>query len=208
LSGVNLFSGVVPVLTALLLSEEGPRELDLFALWRRIHKRGALVAEARRRLAAHAGAGRLVCKKCRLPVQARLFEHRDWRFVHARPQDACDLEGCELVKWELGRELVRRHAPELEVLTFEARLPGPHREVLWAPALARIRGLERVYEIWEEGREPLEDAQHRTRLHERMGRQVFWVILEAPSHSAIERWLHREGRPHYRAFVHSEMDSL
>ena len=78
------------MLTALFLSDEGPRELDLFDLWRRIHGKG------------------------------------------------------ELVKWELGRELVRRHAPELEVLTFEARLPGPHREVLWAPALARIRSLERV----------------------------------------------------------------
>ena len=197
------------MLTALLLSERGPREVDLFALWRRIHGRGGLVAEARRRLAAHAGAGRLVCKKCRRPVQARLFEHRAWRFVHAR--DACDLEGSEargLVKWELGRELVRRHAPELERLAFEIRLPGPHREVLWAPVLARVRGLERVYEIWEEGREPLEDARHRTRLHERMGRQVFWVILEAPSHSAIERWLHREARPHYRAYVETGMEPL
>ena len=199
------------MLSALVRTGENPREVDLFDLWRRIHRNGALVAEARRRLAAHAGAGRLACKRCGRPVQPRLFEHRAWRFVHARPQDACDLEGSEvrdLVKWELGRELLRRHGPELERLAFEVRLSGPHREVLWAPVLARLQGLERVYELWEEGREPLEDAQHRTRLHERMGRQVFWVIVEAPPHSAIQRWLYREARPHYTVFVHAEAEPL
>jgi len=60
--------------------------------------------------------------------------------------------------------------------------------------------------VWEEGREPLEDARWRTRLHERMGREVVWVLLRADPHGPLIRWLHDEARPYHIAVVEYDFE--
>ena len=197
------------MLTAILKAPGDERLVDLFDVRRRLARNPEKTARARARLLAHAEAGRLFCRACKRPVLPRLGDFHPWRFVHSGPAEKCLLEGSTartLVQWKLGEELLARYRKRLAGLAFDEPLPGPRGEALWAPVLARLDGLERVYDIWEEDREPLEDARWRTRLHERAGREVVWVLLRTDPHGPFLGWLHDEARPYYTAVVEYDFE--
>ena len=176
---------------------KGTREVDLTAL------REAGRAQTRRVLVALSRKKRLRCPACKALVRAELGDLGPWRFSHAAPSVNCPLEASrrrDLVVHALVEELLRSGH---ERLMADVSLPGPRGEVLWTPLAARRKGIVRVFDIWEEA-EPLEDAQHRTRLHEAMGREVVWVLLGADPHGAFIRWLYDEARAHYVAVVEAE----
>ena len=160
-------------------------------------------ARVRRVLLAATRQKRLRCPACKALVRAELGDLGPWRFSHATPPVNCPLEAFrrrDLVVHALVEELLRSGH---ERVMADVSLPGPRGEVLWAPLAARRKGLVRVFDVWEEA-EPLEDAQYRTRLHEAMGREVVWVLLQADPHGSFVRWLYDQARAHYVAVVEAE----
>jgi len=190
------------VVTALLKTPSGSRRLDLFALKQEAGHNPRRLAAIRERLLDHARAGALFCPACGGPVQPQLGDLGPWRFVHAKPSSNCPLASSrvrDLTKHALADELTRRYGGRVKRLRIDVPLPTRHGQVLWTPVAAQVDGLERVYEIWEEDRETVEEAKWRTQTHEAAGREVLWVLLKTSPHSPVYAWLEREARPYWTA---------